>query len=104
MEVDFLKIQERGLGGNLDIDEETRFSSVYRGKIVDDSGYEQNEDIVVDSHNNETFGDSSTSASNSSAEWSKGKSDDVVRGTSSSCAVVIPSLQISQFYVERISC
>ncbi|XP_062083497.1 polyadenylate-binding protein-interacting protein 3-like [Humulus lupulus] len=53
--------EERGflLSGNLDIDEETRFSSVYRGKIADDSGYD--EDVLVDSHNNDTFGDSSTS-------------------------------------------
>ncbi|PON96212.1 Ataxin [Trema orientale] len=81
--------EERGLqlSSNFDIDEETRFSSVFRGKIVDDSSNEENEDILVDSHNDETFGDSSTSAINSSAEWNKGKSDDVSRVSSSSCAV-----------------
>ncbi|KAE9600414.1 hypothetical protein Lal_00045506 [Lupinus albus] len=48
---------ERGLhvNENLDIDEETMFSSVYRGKGVDDSGYDENEDMF-DSHNSDTFG------------------------------------------------
>ncbi|CAL0322093.1 unnamed protein product [Lupinus luteus] len=48
---------ERGLhvNENLDIDEETMFSSVYRGKGVDDSGYDENED-TFDSHNSDTFG------------------------------------------------
>ncbi|KAL0415062.1 UNVERIFIED_CONTAM: hypothetical protein Slati_3338100 [Sesamum latifolium] len=36
------------------MDEETRFSSVYRG--ADDSGYDEIEDILLDSRNNETFG------------------------------------------------
>ncbi|KAF4398190.1 hypothetical protein G4B88_019911 [Cannabis sativa] len=80
--------QERGfqLSGNLDIDEETRFSSVFRGKIADDSGYD--EDILVDSHNNDTFGDSCTSGiSSSSSDWNKGKSNDGARASSSSCAM-----------------
>ncbi|CAA2979170.1 Hypothetical predicted protein [Olea europaea subsp. europaea] len=49
--------EERGiqLGGTLEIDEETRFSSVYRA--VDDSQYDEIEDIVLDSQNDETFGD-----------------------------------------------
>ncbi|RZB84421.1 polyadenylate-binding protein-interacting protein 3-like isoform X1 [Glycine soja] len=49
--------EERGLHLHeaFDIDEETRFSSVYRGKHVDDSGFD--EDILFDSHNSETFGD-----------------------------------------------
>ncbi|KAL3840789.1 hypothetical protein ACJIZ3_025380 [Penstemon smallii] len=48
--------EERGiqLDGSLDIDEETRFSSVYRG--VDDSGYDEIEDILFDTQNDETFG------------------------------------------------
>jgi hypothetical protein len=48
--------QERGLhlDEDFDIDEETRFSSVYRGEHVDDT-YEENEDILFDSHNSETF-------------------------------------------------
>ncbi|KAM6585350.1 hypothetical protein CsatB_012352 [Cannabis sativa] len=80
--------EERGfqLSGNLDIDEETRFSSVFRGKIADDSGYD--EDILVDSHNNDTFGDSCTSGiSSSSSDWNKGKSNDGARASSSSCAM-----------------
>ncbi|XP_073064528.1 polyadenylate-binding protein-interacting protein 4-like isoform X3 [Primulina eburnea] len=48
--------EERGiqLDGNFDIDEETRFSSVYR--VVDDGGYDEIEDILLDSQNDETFG------------------------------------------------
>ncbi|RDX58492.1 Polyadenylate-binding protein-interacting protein 4 [Mucuna pruriens] len=49
--------EERGLYYNFDIDEETRFSSVYRGKGVDDSGYDEDEDKLLDSHNTDTFGD-----------------------------------------------
>jgi len=49
--------QERGLyPDDFDIDEETRFSSVYRGKGVDDE-YDENEDNLLDSQNSETFGD-----------------------------------------------
>ncbi|GLT49700.1 hypothetical protein SLA2020_232400 [Shorea laevis] len=56
--------KERGLRlhDNFDIDEETRFSSVYRGRGVDDSGYED-EEIVLDSCTIETFGGSSASVS-----------------------------------------
>ncbi|KAL2968371.1 hypothetical protein AAZX31_15G026800 [Glycine max] len=48
--------EERGLHlhEDFDIDEETRFSSVYRGKRVDDSGFD--EGVLFDSHNSETFG------------------------------------------------
>ncbi|XP_019198813.1 PREDICTED: polyadenylate-binding protein-interacting protein 3-like isoform X2 [Ipomoea nil] len=47
--------EERGhqLHGHLEIDEETRFSSVFRG--VDDSGYDDCEEILLDSCNDETF-------------------------------------------------
>lgn len=49
--------EERGLyPDDFDIDEETRFSSVYRGKGVDDE-YDENEDNLLDSQNSETFGD-----------------------------------------------
>ncbi|KAL6495954.1 Polyadenylate-binding protein-interacting protein 3 [Orobanche gracilis] len=53
--------EERGiqLHGNLEIDEETRFSSVCRR--VDDSEYEEIENILLDSRNDETFGDVSSS-------------------------------------------
>ncbi|KAF5175518.1 Polyadenylate-binding protein-interacting protein [Thalictrum thalictroides] len=55
--------EERGFDINADfgIDEETRFSSVFRG--ISDNGYEENEDTVLDSHNTDTFGGSSRSFS-----------------------------------------
>ncbi|XP_015865839.3 polyadenylate-binding protein-interacting protein 4 isoform X1 [Ziziphus jujuba] len=83
--------EERGIHVNesFDIDEETRFSSVFRGKMVDDSGYEENEDILLDSHNDETFGDSSDSIIKNPIDWSSGKSNDVARVSSSSCAAVV---------------
>ncbi|KAK9078370.1 hypothetical protein SSX86_002427 [Deinandra increscens subsp. villosa] len=48
--------EERGIHfhDKFDLDEETKYSSVFRG--VDDSGYDENEDIM-DSQNSETFGD-----------------------------------------------
>lgn len=53
--------EERGiqLVGNLDLDEETRYSSVLR--VADDSGYEEIEDALSDLRNDETFGDISSS-------------------------------------------
>lgn len=89
-------MQERGIHVNesSDIDEETRFSSVFRGKMVDDSGYEENEDILLDSHNDETFGDSSDSIIKNPIDWSSGKSNDVARVSSSSCAAVVSQVQI----------
>ncbi|KAI3766413.1 hypothetical protein L2E82_16470 [Cichorium intybus] len=47
--------EERGIHfhSSFDLDEETKYSSVFRG--VDDSGYDESEDIW-DSENNETFG------------------------------------------------
>ncbi|KAK6153405.1 hypothetical protein DH2020_013044 [Rehmannia glutinosa] len=47
--------EERGiqLNGNLEMGEETRFSSVYRG--ADDSGYNEIDDRLLDSQNDETF-------------------------------------------------
>ncbi|GMN36909.1 hypothetical protein TIFTF001_006386 [Ficus carica] len=81
--------EERGLhlGENFDIDEEARFSSVYRGKLADDSSYEEEEDVTLDSCNNETFGDSSTSAGNTSIDRTKGKNNDVTQVSSSSSAM-----------------
>ncbi|KAL3511640.1 hypothetical protein ACH5RR_024357 [Cinchona calisaya] len=48
--------EERGLQlhEKFEVDEETRFSSVFRG--VDDSGYDDIEDILLDARNDETFG------------------------------------------------
>ncbi|OWM76598.1 hypothetical protein CDL15_Pgr005563 [Punica granatum] len=52
--------EERGLHlhEDFDIDEEARFSSVHRGRVADDSGYEEDEDILFNSRNTDTFGDS----------------------------------------------
>ncbi|XP_023529022.1 polyadenylate-binding protein-interacting protein 3-like isoform X2 [Cucurbita pepo subsp. pepo] len=68
--------EERGidLHDKFDIDEETRFSSVFRGKVADDSGFDENEDISFNSRNMETFGGSSSSdirlADTLSGKWS----------------------------------
>lgn len=85
----FYVVQERGfqLGDKFDVDEETRYSSVSRGKIID--GYVESEDTLLDSCNDETFGDSSTSSIKCATDWTKGKSNDVVRASSSSSTVVI---------------
>ncbi|XP_050873883.1 polyadenylate-binding protein-interacting protein 3 isoform X2 [Lathyrus oleraceus] len=65
--------EERGLyPDDFDIDEETRFSSVYRGKGVDDE-YDENEDNFLDSHNSETFGDMSDSVIKRPGKVSGGK-------------------------------
>ncbi|KAL2332243.1 hypothetical protein Fmac_019824 [Flemingia macrophylla] len=68
--------EERGLNlhEDFDIDEETRFSSVYRGKHVDDSGFD--EDIPFDSHNSETFGGVFGSVDKRPDEISSGKGND----------------------------
>ena len=68
-----------------------RFSSVNRGRGVDDSGYEEEEDIMLDSHNIETFGDSYGSVSKRPADLTSLQSTDGVRmPSSSSLLVVIP--------------
>ncbi|KAI7728328.1 hypothetical protein M8C21_001806 [Ambrosia artemisiifolia] len=56
---------ERGIHfhDKFDLDEETKYSSVFRG--VDDSGYDEDEDIL-DSQNSQTFGDASDSLPNKS--------------------------------------
>ncbi|XP_024979292.1 polyadenylate-binding protein-interacting protein 3-like isoform X2 [Cynara cardunculus var. scolymus] len=67
--------EERGIHfhDKFDLDEETKYSSVFRG--VDDSGYDENED-VLDSQNSETFGDVSDSVINkSSSDLASGKSN-----------------------------
>ncbi|KAJ4836846.1 hypothetical protein Tsubulata_018475, partial [Turnera subulata] len=70
--------EERGFyHQNFDVDEETRFSSVYRGRVADDSGYDEIEDIMFNSRNTETFG--GTSASKKSTDLTHGKSDDGAR-------------------------
>ncbi|KAK4267247.1 hypothetical protein QN277_024052 [Acacia crassicarpa] len=78
--------EERGLylNKNFDIDEETRYSSVYRDKGVDDSGYDEFDDTLLNSHNSETFGDTFASIVMRSGESSDGKDDDGVRKSNSS--------------------
>ncbi|KAF7843567.1 polyadenylate-binding protein-interacting protein 3-like isoform X1 [Senna tora] len=78
--------EERGihLHENFDIDEETRFSSVYRGKEVDDSGYDEAENILSDSRNSETFGDTFASVIKKSSDVTGGKSNDGARISSNS--------------------
>ncbi|EEF41019.1 conserved hypothetical protein [Ricinus communis] len=73
--------EERGnhFHENFDIDEETRFSSVYRGMALDDSGYEESEDILLDSRNAETFGDTPASFTKKSGDLTNGKSNDGAR-------------------------
>ncbi|PIN24692.1 Protein interacting with poly(A)-binding protein [Handroanthus impetiginosus] len=68
--------EERGfqLDGNLEIDEETRYSSVYRK--VDDSGCDEIEDILLDSRNDETFGGVSGSLIGKTLIDMSGKSND----------------------------
>ena len=86
--------QERGLHLHeaFDIDEETRFSSVYRGKHVDDSGFD--EDILFDSHNSETFGDETFggvfgSVVKRPGEISGGKGNDGARTLANSSSMVL---------------
>ncbi|KAJ7963228.1 polyadenylate-binding protein-interacting protein 3-like [Quillaja saponaria] len=80
---------ERGidLHENFEIDEETRFSSVYRGEGVDDSGYEDDEDIILNSQNTETFGGTFGSVTKTSTELISGKSNDETQILSSSFSV-----------------
>ncbi|KAK9102486.1 hypothetical protein Sjap_019740 [Stephania japonica] len=69
--------EERGLPlqEDFDVDEETRFSSVFRGN--DDSGYQESEDTMLDTQNTETFGGSSISSLGKSfSDIAGGKSDD----------------------------
>lgn len=66
--------EERGTypHGSFDIDEETKYSSVYR--VVDDSGHED-EDVILNSQDIEIFGDSSRPAfGRSFADVTSGKS------------------------------
>ncbi|KAK7325091.1 hypothetical protein VNO77_29167 [Canavalia gladiata] len=83
--------EERGLHihEDFDIDEETRFSSVYRGKH-DDCGYDENEDILFDSHNSETFGGIFGSVIKRPVEISGGKGNDGARTLTNSSSMDHP--------------
>lgn len=74
--------EERGIvHEDFDVDEETKFSSVYR---VSNIGYEESEDIVSDSRNAETFGGSSDSLiSKSFSDASRRKANDGTHASSS---------------------
>lgn len=81
--------QERGiqLHGNVEVDEETRFSAVVRR--VDDSGYGDCEDTLLDSCNDETFQCiSSSSMGQSFTGKSVGEVVDAVEVSSRSSYVV----------------
>ncbi|XP_004235573.2 polyadenylate-binding protein-interacting protein 4 isoform X1 [Solanum lycopersicum] len=92
--------EERGiqLHGSLEIDEETRFSAVVRG--VDDSGYGDCEDILLDSRNDETFQCiSSSSMGKSFTGMSVGEVVDGVEFSSRSSS--LDELQSSQLSTSR---
>ncbi|CAN6928220.1 unnamed protein product [Brassica oleracea] len=69
--------EERGfqLSGKFDMDEETKYSSVYPVNGFDDSGYEEDEEeeILLNCRNNLTFGDSTASDGMKSASTGNGK-------------------------------
>lgn len=86
--------EERGihLHEKFDIDEETRFSSVFRG--VDDGGYDEDEDALLDSCNIETFGGASGSVvGRPLANLTSGKSNDGAQ--MSSCSSSMDEIQSS---------
>ncbi|KAJ6696151.1 ATAXIN-2-like protein [Salix koriyanagi] len=78
--------EERGINlhESLNIDEETRYSSVYRGNAIDDGGSGELDDIVMNSQNSETFGGPSASSIKKFADSSHAKSNDGTRMLSSS--------------------
>ncbi|KAL6000698.1 Polyadenylate-binding protein-interacting protein 3 [Asimina triloba] len=76
--------EERGINfsDDFDLDEESRFSSVFRG--VDDGRYEENEDTRLNDCNSETFGGSSLAVSGwSYSDVTSGKSNDGAQASSS---------------------
>ncbi|KAK6128041.1 hypothetical protein DH2020_038205 [Rehmannia glutinosa] len=88
--------EERGiqLDENLEIDEETRFSSVYRG--VDDSGYDDIENILLDSRNDETFGGVSDSVIGKSLiDMNTGKTTDGTQASSRSSSMGEPQSSLT---------
>ncbi|KAL1829285.1 hypothetical protein ACET3Z_007697 [Daucus carota] len=79
--------EERGiqLPRDIELDEETRYSSVFRG--VNDSGYDEKENLL-DSRNIETFGGASDSSIGKSfTAFKSGKSNDVAEMPSSSSSM-----------------
>lgn len=76
---------------DFDIDEETRFSSVYRGKRADDSGFD--EDVLFETRSSDTFGGVFGSVVKRSSEISGGKGNDGARALANS-SVVSPELYL----------
>ena len=85
--------QERGINlhESLNIDEETRYSSVYRRNAIDDGGSGELDDIVMNSQNSETFGGPSASSIKKFADSSHAKSSNATRMLSSS-SMVFPQI------------
>jgi hypothetical protein len=82
--------QERGLyPDDFEVDEETRYSSVYRGKGIDDE-YDENEDNLLDSQNSETFGDISDSVIKRPGKVSGGKGKNGAQTWSNFSFMVFP--------------
>ncbi|XP_060218350.1 polyadenylate-binding protein-interacting protein 4-like isoform X1 [Lycium barbarum] len=79
--------EERGiqLHENLEVDEETRFSAVVRE--VDDSGYDDCEDILLDSRNDETFQGVSSAMGKSSTDISSRKMNEGAQVSSRSSSM-----------------
>ncbi|CAI9757695.1 unnamed protein product [Fraxinus pennsylvanica] len=94
--------EERGiqLTGILEMDEETRFSSVYRG--VDDSGNDEIEDILLNSRNDETFGDASGSVTSKFTDLGTGKIN--CEAQMSSRSSLMDEVQSSQTSTSRELC
>ncbi|RYQ88911.1 hypothetical protein Ahy_B09g095822 isoform C [Arachis hypogaea] len=83
--------EERGrYHDDFDSDEETRFSSVYRGKGVDDSGYDEDEESRLDSYNSETFGSITGSVIKKPGETSGGKANNGAQTWSNFSKMVSP--------------
>ncbi|WMV34995.1 hypothetical protein MTR67_028380 [Solanum verrucosum] len=91
--------EERGiqLHENLEVDEETRFSAVVRE--VDDSGYDDCEDILLDSRNDETFQGISSAMGKSFTDMSRRKMNDGAQVSSRSSSM--DELQSSQLSTSR---
>ncbi|KAK4365638.1 hypothetical protein RND71_013518 [Anisodus tanguticus] len=91
--------EERGiqLHENLEVDEETRFSAVVRE--VDDSGYDDCEDILLDSRNDETFQGISSAMGMSSTDMSSRKMSDGAQVSSRSSSM--DEMQSSQLSTSR---
>ncbi|XP_054781692.1 polyadenylate-binding protein-interacting protein 4-like isoform X3 [Prosopis cineraria] len=94
--------EERGihLHEDFDIDEEARFSSVYRGKGTDDSGYDEREDVLTESQNSETFGGTITPVIKKSSDLPSGEGNDGALLSSNSSLMDLPQSTQSNIGVD----